>query len=308
MAPIILDCDPGHDDALALMLALASPEVDLLGVTTVAGNQTLQLTTANALNVLDFLEHGEVPVVAGASRPLVRELRVANDVHGESGLEGAELPTASVKPRAAHAVDWIAETVLSSVEPVTVVATGPLTNLGLLLARYPEVERHVAEIVMMGGAIGEGNVTPAAEFNVWADPEAAHRVISSKMRVTMVNLDVTHRALITQADLDALATAGRAGRLVADLYSFYLPYHVRRYGWRGAPAHDAMAMAHVIDGGVLATQHLGVIVDTGAEPARGRTYVDRWGRAGWEPNAHVATEVDSDRFLSLLLERIASLG
>jgi len=307
MTRIILDCDPGHDDAIALLLALASPELELLGVTTVSGNQTLEKTTANAIRVLDHLGRDDVPVAAGAPRPLVRERRVAADVHGESGLDGPDLPPPARQPEPEHAIDWIAMTLAAAPSPVTLVATGPLTNVALLLARHPGLEPRL-EVVLMGGAIGEGNVTPAAEFNIWTDPEAAQRVFSSGLDLTMVGLDVTHRALLRQADVDRLAAAGSAGKLVADLYGFYARFHRQRYGWDGAPVHDALALAHVIDATLLETKHCGVIVDTGPEPSRGRTHVDFWGRAGWEPNCHVAVEVDAGRFLELLVGRIAGLG
>jgi inosine-uridine nucleoside N-ribohydrolase len=308
MTRVILDCDPGHDDAIALLLALASPEVELLGVTTVSGNQTLEKTTANAIRVLDHLGRDDVPVTAGAPRPLVRERRVAAEVHGETGLDGPDLPPPARRPEPEHAIDWIAKTLTAAAGPVTLVATGPLTNVALLLARYPEVESKLERIVLMGGAIGEGNVTPAAEFNIWVDPEAAQRVFSSGLDVTMVGLDVTHRALMRQQHVDRLAAAGRAGRLVADLHGFFARFHRDRYGWDGAPVHDPLALAHVIDPTLLETKHCGVLVDTGPEPSRGRTHVDLWGRAGWEPNCHVAVEVDATRFLELLVARIAGLG
>ncbi|HEX4282456.1 MAG TPA: nucleoside hydrolase, partial [Solirubrobacteraceae bacterium] len=202
MTDIILDCDPGHDDAIALLLALASPEVNLLGVTTVSGNQTLEKTTANAIRVLDHVGRTEIPVAAGADRPLVRERHVAADVHGETGLDGPDLPPPSRKPEAAHAIDWIAMTLTASRSPVTLVPTGPLTNIALFQARYPELVSRVERIVLMGGAYGEGNVTPAAEFNIWADPEAAHRVFTSGIDLTMVGLDVTHQALLQPRDVD----------------------------------------------------------------------------------------------------------
>jgi purine nucleosidase/pyrimidine-specific ribonucleoside hydrolase len=307
MTDIILDCDPGHDDAIALLLALASPEVRLLGVTTVSGNQTLEKTTANAIRVLDHLGRDEIPVAAGAARPLVRERHVAAHVHGETGLDGPDLPPPSREPEPAHAIDWIATVVASNPDPVTLVPTGPLTNVALFLARYPDLGTRLERIVLMGGAYGEGNVTPAAEFNIWADPEAAHIVFSSGLDVTMVGLDVTHQALITPADVERLASAGRAGRLVADLYAFYAQFHSRSYGWDGAPVHDAVALAHVIDGTLLGTKPCGVLVDTGPEPARGRTHADLRG-AHWPPNCNVAVEIDAKRFVTLLIERIAALG
>jgi inosine-uridine nucleoside N-ribohydrolase len=304
---IIVDCDPGHDDAIALLLALASEEVRLLGVTTVAGNQTLARTTANAIRILDHVGRGDVPVAAGASRPLVREPRVSADVHGPSGIDGADLPAPSRGPEPAHAIDWIASTLSSSPAPVTLVAVGPLTNVAMFLARYPELEALLERIVLMGGAIGEGNVTPAAEFNIWADPEAAHRVFSSGVDLTMVGLDVTHKALIDSAHVESLASAGKAGRLVADLSRFSLAVHADRYGWKGTPVHDAVALAHVIDGSLLETAHRGVRVDTGGELSRGRTNVDLWHAMGWKPSCHVATDIDAARFVDLLVGRIEAL-
>jgi inosine-uridine nucleoside N-ribohydrolase len=306
MIEIILDCDPGHDDAIALLLALASPEIRLLGVTTVSGNQTLEKTTANAIRILDHLGRDEIPVAAGASRPLVRDQYVADHVHGETGLDGPDLPSPRRDPEPEHAIDWIASTLSASPRPVTLVVTGPLTNLALFLARYPELETSLERVVLMGGAIGQGNVTPAAEFNIWADPEAAHRAFSSGLDLTMVGLDVTHQALMTPAHAERLARAGAAGKLVADLYGFYALFHRRTYSWQGAPVHDAVAMAHVIDATLLTTEHCGVIVDTGPELSRGRTHVDLQ-RSAWEPNCHVAVGIDSERFLDLLTTRIGAL-
>jgi inosine-uridine nucleoside N-ribohydrolase len=307
MTDIILDCDPGHDDAIALLLALASPEVTLLGVTTVSGNQTLEKTTANAIRVLDHLERHDVPVAAGAARPLVRERHVAAEVHGETGLDGPDLPPPARAPEPLHAIEWIARQLRQARQPVTLVPTGPLTNIALLLAIYPELmNEKVERIVLMGGAIGEGNTTPAAEFNIWADPEAAHRVFTCGIDVTMVGLDVTHKALITPAHIGPLARAGKAGKLVADLYGFYSQFHARRYGWDGSPVHDAVAVAHVVDPTLLDTTHCGVTIDMGPELSRGRTHVDLQS-ATWAPNCQVAVDIDADRFLSLLTGRISAL-
>jgi inosine-uridine nucleoside N-ribohydrolase len=307
-ARIILDCDPGHDDAVALLLALASPELQLLGVTTVSGNHTLDKTTANAIRVLDHVGRPEIPVAAGADRPLVRQRRDAAYVHGDTGLDGPDLPPPSRSAEPEPAVDWIASTVAAAGDQVTLVATGPLTNVALFLARYPELTPRLERIVLMGGAIGEGNVTPAAEFNIWADPEAAQRVFAGGVPLHMVGLDVTHRALMTPAHVGRLADAGGAGRLVADLYAFYAQFHRRRYGWEGAPVHDAVAVAHVVDETILTTNHCGVVVDTDSELSRGRTDVDLRGTAGRKPNCHVAVGIAADRFLELLVQRIQSLG
>jgi inosine-uridine nucleoside N-ribohydrolase len=303
--PILIDCDPGHDDAIALLLALASPEVEVLGITTVAGNQTLDKTTVNALKLLEFTRRTDIPVAAGCARPLVREPYVAAHVHGESGMDGPDLPDPEMRPVEQHAVDFLAE----RIEPgVVLVPTGPLTNVALLLARHPKVAERLERIVLMGGAIAEGNVTPAAEFNIWADPEAAARVFTSGIDLTMIGLDVTHKALFRPADSERLAATGRTGTLVAELFSFYQRFHSQQYGWDGSPVHDAVAVAHVIRDDLVQTADRGVIVDTGGELSRGRTYVDLWGRAGWEPNAHVGVDIDGQGFVDFLVERLASLG
>jgi purine nucleosidase/pyrimidine-specific ribonucleoside hydrolase len=300
--PILLDCDPGHDDAIALLLALGSDELELRGVTVVAGNQTLEKTTANAIRVLELARRGDVPVAVGSPRPLVREPFVAAYVHGETGLDGPDLPPPQAEPSDQHAVDFLAE----RLEGATLVATGPLTNVALLLARYPEARPE--RIVLMGGAIAEGNVTPAAEFNIWADPEAAARVFASGLDVTMVGLDVTHQALVTAAHAEQLRGAGRVGKVVAELLDFYGVFHREVYGFDGSPVHDAVAVAHVIDPTLLELQHLNVRVDCESELCRGRTVVDVWRRSGLEPTANVAVGIDSERFLTLLLDRLSRLG
>jgi inosine-uridine nucleoside N-ribohydrolase len=305
--PVLLDCDPGHDDAIAILLALASPEIRLLGITTVAGNQTLAKTTANALRILEFVGRGDVGVAAGADRPLVREPFVAAYVHGETGLEGPALPPPRGRPLDVHAVDFLAERVVASERPVTLVPTGPLTNVALFLARYPEAAAALERVVLMGGAIAEGNVTPAAEFNVWADPEAAARVFESGLEVTMIGLDVTHQALLTPAHANRLRAGGRTGEMVAELFGFYHRFHAETYGFAGSPIHDAVAVAHVARPGLVETLERHVAVECASELCRGRTVVDLWRRTGKAPNAHVGVGIDADAFLELLLERIGDL-
>ena len=304
--PIILDCDPGHDDAIALLLALASPELELLGVTTTFGNQTLEKTTANALRVLEVAGRRDVRVAAGADRPLTRELVVAAHVHGDSGLDGPVLPPASTEPVADDAISFIHHAVAGSPVPVTLVPTGPLTNVAGYLGSHGAdgVER----VVLMGGAIAEGNMTPAAEFNVWADPEAAQAVIASGLDVTMAGLDVTHLAVTTPALQARLRESGTIGRFVADLVDFFTVYHRTTYGWEGAPIHDAVAVAHLIDPTLMTTVYRNVQVELDSELCRGRTVVDRWQRTGRPANAHVGVDLDTARFFDLLVERIASLG
>ena len=304
--PVIIDCDPGHDDAMALLLAVASPELELVAVTTVAGNQTLDKVTANAIRVLDVAEVHDVPVAAGADRGLVHAARAASEVHGETGLDGPDLPPPSRAPEGVHAVELIARHLRE--RPLTLIAIGPLTNIALLLATHPELSGRIERVVIMGGAIGIGNVTPSAEFNIWSDPEAAARVFASGLEVTMVGLDVTHRAMLSAARAEALRSAGRAGAVVADLHAFYRRFHLEVYGHDDTPVHDALAVARVIRPELLGTRRLAVEIDITHGPCRGRTVVDELKRTGREPNADVAYEVDADGFIDLLTERIASLA
>jgi inosine-uridine nucleoside N-ribohydrolase len=304
--PCVLDCDPGHDDAIALLLALASPELELLGITTTYGNQTLAKTTANALRVLELVGRTEIPVAAGADRPLERDLVVAAHVHGESGLDGPVLPEASTRPATSDAVTFLAERIGGASEPVALVVTGPLTNV----ARY--VAAHgtdgIARIVVMGGSIAEGNFTPAAEFNIWCDPEAAAAVFDCGLDVSMMGLDVTHKALLGPVVEDRLRAAGRVGAFVADLNVYFTRYHRETYGWDGAPIHDAVAVAHVLRPGLVETRHRNVEIELDSELCRGRTVVDLWRRTDRPPNAHVGVDLDVDGFFDLLVERIAALG
>jgi len=301
VTPVILDCDPGHDDAIALLLALASPEIDLVGVTTVHGNQTLDKTTDNALRVLALVGREDVPVAMGADRPLVRELCLAAHVHGESGLDGPDLPPRASEPVEQHAVDFLVEHVRRD---TVLVPVGPLTNVALALDRGIRPAR----IVLMGGAIAEGNMTPAAEFNIWADPEAAARVFASGLDVTMIGLDVTHGALLTPAWAERFRAAGRVGTFVAELVEFFKQYHQRTYGWDGAPIHDAVAVAHAFQPGIVTTERMNVEIEVESELTRGRTVADRWRRTDRLANAHVGLKIDADAFFDLLLERIATFG
>jgi inosine-uridine nucleoside N-ribohydrolase len=304
--PLLVDCDPGQDDAIALLLALASAEVEVLGVTTVAGNQTVDKTTRNALKVLELAGRADIPVAAGAARPLVGELVVASDAHGETGLDGPSLPEPQAKPLDVHAVDFLAERLLGAQAPVTLVALGPLTNLALLLALHPDACDRVERIVIMGGAIGPGNMTATAEFNIWTDPEAAHRVFECGLQVTMVGLDVTNRAVLTPDHADSLRGTGEVGAAVAAMLDFYLGFYLAAYEHGGAPIHDALAMAHVIRPDVLTVESREVKIELGGI-CRGRTVVDMRRRIELPPGtARVAIDVKVEGFRELLLERLAN--
>lgn len=300
MIPVLIDCDPGQDDAIALLLALASPELDVRGVTTVAGNQTLDKTTANALRVLELAGREDIPVAAGAEGPLEGELVTAAEAHGETGLDGPDLPPPRREALEEHAVDFLGE----RVEGTTLVALGPLTNVALLLEERTE---RPDRIVLMGGAIGTGNMTPSAEFNIWVDPEAAHRVFTSGLDVTMVGLDVTNRAVLIGEHAARLRDAGRVGAAVAAMVDFYLGFYLAAYDHGGAPIHDAVAVAHLIRPEILETLERQVQVDQGPGICRGRTVVDMRRRTALpEPNARVAVNVDVEGFRTLLLERLAN--
>ena len=301
--PIVLDCDPGLDDAIAIMLALGSPELDVLAITTVAGNAPLEHTTANAIRVLDHIDRADVLVAAGADRPLIREPHAERHVHGATGLGDLALPPPSRPPEPVHAIDLIADLATSSPQPVTLVAVGPLTNVALFAARHPHAAAVLERVVVMGGSIGLGNTTPAAEFNIWADPEAAQRALTSGLDVTMVGLDVTQRALFTPEENDSLRERGRAGRLTAELVDFYQRANPGR---RGVPIHDAVAVAQAVRPDILELADCHVEVDCGAA-SRGRTLVDLRRVTGREPNAHVAVEIDPS-FTGFMADRIAALG
>jgi inosine-uridine nucleoside N-ribohydrolase len=307
--PVLVDCDPGQDDALALLLALASPELDVLGVTTVAGNQTVDKTTANALRVLELAGRTDIRVAAGAERPLVGELVVAADAHGESGLDGPALPPAGTGPVEAEAADFLAHHLLEAAQPVTLIPLGPLTNVARLLGEHPEAAARIERIVLMGGAVREGNQTPSAEFNIWIDPEAAALVFDSGLDVTMVGLDVTNDAVLTNADADRLRGSGPVGAAAAAMLDFYLGFYNEAYEHGGAPIHDAVAVAHVFRPDLLTLADKHVEVDTSDGICRGRTVVDmRKRRRGPTPNAHVALDIDSEGFRSLLVERLRTFS
>jgi pyrimidine-specific ribonucleoside hydrolase len=304
--PILIDCDPGHDDAIALLLALGSPEVELLGVTTVHGNQTLQKTTKNALRVLELAGRSDIPVAAGADRPLRRELHVASHVHGESGLDGPVLPEPSTAPVAQEAADFLAEKI---VDGAVLVPTGPLTNIALLLARHPDAAAKVSEIVLMGGAIAEGNMTPAAEFNVWADPEAAAVVFDYGGPLIQAGLHLTHELQTTPERLDALrAMPNRLGPLLGHLLGFFAATYIARHDdFRGAPVHDVCAVLALTHPDLFTRRGAHVVVETGGQHTRGMTVVDlRTLKERPSPNVDVLMGVDDEAGFEIILDAVAS--
>ena len=305
--PVILDVDPGHDDAVALMLACGAPELELLAVTTVAGNVPLEKTTRNALRVLSLVGRTDVPVAAGAASPLERRLHTAEDIHGESGLEGPEIPDAAFEPGGRGATQLIADTVRRAPEPVTLVPTGPLTNVATFLREHPDLMDRIARISLMGGSIGLGNTTPAAEFNVYVDPEAAREVFESGLQITMIGLDVTHRAGAGRPERERLRSLGRHGDVVAGLLEFFAATYERIYGFDAPPLHDAVAVAAVLEPALLETRPMRVDVECESELTRGETVCDFYGVSGKPPNAEVGVELDREGFFDLLYRSLARL-
>lgn len=304
--PIVFDCDTGHDDAIALLLAARAPELKLLAVTCVAGNQTLDKTVLNTRRVMTVGQIRDVPVAAGMATPLVRPLVTAPYAHGESGLDGYEFGPPEVDLVPEHAVDLIIRTVQESAEPVTLVPVGPLTNVAMAFLRAPEIKEKISRIVLMGGAARFGNVTPAAEFNVYVDPEAAAVVFGAGLPITMVGLDATHLARIRTADRERIRGLGTpVGTMVADLLAWFTRGSEQRAGWEGAPVHDALAVAAVIRPDLLETQHVNVVVETAGTYTYGRTVCDLWRMTGREPNADVALGVNRDAFVELLVDGLA---
>jgi inosine-uridine nucleoside N-ribohydrolase len=299
--------DPGHDDAVAIMLACGAPALDLLAVTTVAGNVPLEKTTRNALSVLSLVGRPDIPVAAGAAAPLVRPLRTAEDIHGESGLEGPEIPEASFEPDERGATRLMADAVRGSPGPVTLVPVGPLTNVALFLREHPELKDRIAHISLMGGSIGLGNTTPAAEFNVYVDPEAAREVFESGLPVTMSGLDVTHQAGAGPAERETLRTLGRVGSVVAELLEFFAATYESIYGFDAPPLHDAVAVAAVLEPRLLETRPMRVDVECESELTRGETVCDFYGVTGRRPNAEVGVRLDREGFFDLLYRSLARL-
>jgi purine nucleosidase len=307
--PTILDCDPGHDDMVAIMLAAAHPAIDLLAITTVAGNGTLERTTHNARAVCSLAGIRDVPIAAGAPGPLVGTLRTAAHVHGESGLEGAELTDPDVPLAPEHAVDLMARLLREAARPVTLVPTGPLTNVALLLRTHPELAERVREIVLMGGSTDVGNVEPLAEFNIHVDPEAADVVFSSGLPVTMCGLNVTHQALATEAVLDRLdGLATPLAETVVRLLGFFGDRHRDIWGLPAPPVHDPVAVARVIDPELVRCEEAHVAVELHGTHTRGATVCDRFGVRGRTPNARVAMELDATGFWDLVVKAVERLG
>lgn len=307
---IIIDTDPGQDDAVAILLALGSPELELLGVTCVAGNVPLELTVLNARKVCELAGRPDIRVFAGADRPLARDLVTAEEVHGKTGLDGAVLPDPKMPVQPEHAVDFIIETIRSEAEgTVTLCPLGPLTNIALALQKAPDIAGRLAGIVLMGGGYFEqGNVTPSAEFNIYVDPEAADIVLKCGAPITMMPLDVTHKALTTRARVDAIRALGEpVGETVANITSFFERYDKEKYGSEGAPLHDPCVIAWLLRPELFSGRLVNVEVELASPLTRGATVADWWRVTDRKPNATFIRDIDADGFYDLIIERLARL-
>ena len=308
---IIIDTDPGQDDAVSILLALASPEdVEVLGIVAVAGNVPLHHTARNARIVCEVAGKVDVPVFAGCDAPLTRKLVTAEHVHGKTGLDGIELPDPKMPLQDQHGVDFIIETLRR--EPsgtVTLCPLGPLTNIATAFQKAPDIVSRVQEIVLMGGAYFEvGNITPAAEFNIYVDPEAADIVFKSSVPLTVMSLDITHKALVTHdrvAAFEALDT--HVGKVVASWTHFFERFDVAKYGSEGAPLHDPTVIAYLIQPELFTSRFINVEIETQSELTLGMTVADWWGVSGRKPNATWMGKIADDGFFDLLTERLARL-
>ncbi|WP_288792516.1 nucleoside hydrolase [uncultured Corynebacterium sp.] len=309
---IILDCDPGHDDAVAILLAAGNPNIELLGVTTVGGNHTLEKVTRNAAQVLTVAKLTDVPLYAGATRPILREVETAEGIHGDTGMEihGFELPEPALSVQETHGVQFIIDTIMN--EPagtVTLVPTGPLTNIALAARLEPRIVERVKEVVLMGGAYGTGNWTPSAEFNIIVDPEAAHIVFNEKWPVVMVGLDLTHQALATKEVEEQFAALGtNVGDFVVGLFGAFRKNYQDAQGFDDPPVHDPCCVAYLIDPTVVETVKVPVDVETQGLLTTGRTVADFRSPAPADCRTSVATKLDAERFWAMVLDAVRALG
>jgi purine nucleosidase len=308
---IIIDTDPGQDDAVAILLALASPEeIEVMGIVAVAGNVSLAQNAKNARKIVELAGRADIPVYAGCERPIKRRLVTAEHVHGDTGLNGPDLPEPKTALQPQHGVDFLVETLLR--EPagtVTLATLGPLTNIAVAMIKAPAIIARIKRIVMMGGAYFEvGNITPTAEFNIYVDPEAADVVLRSGVDIVMVPLDVTHQVLATKERIAAIQANGNAAsRAVTAMLEFSERFDLDKYGWAGAPLHDPCVMAYLIDPTLFEGRHINVSIETGSELTVGMTVADYWGVTGKAKNCTYLRSANSDGFYALLTQRLKRL-
>ncbi len=303
---IIIDCDPGHDDAIELLLALADPDVNLLGVCTVAGNQTIEKTTLNALKVLELAGRNDINVYRGARKPIIGDLNTASNIHGRSGLDGALLNVPARTPEKMGALDFLHNT-LANAKKVTIVSTGPITNLAILLLAYPEVKKNIERVIWMGGSYSMGNITPEAEFNAYNDPEALKVVLKQNLNFTMVTLDVTHKVLFSISDIERIKNMhNKISDPISELLLYFYKMYEQNFALGGVPIHDACALAEAIHPGIITTGKFYVDIDTSDTLSRGRTIVDLYNVIHKQKNALVSLNIDVTSFKEYLFNILNS--
>lgn len=301
---IIMDCDPGHDDAIAIILAAVQPELEILGITTVSGNAEIEKTTNNALKICDLVSLTDVVVSKGASEPLIRVRETAPGIHGDSGLDGPELPEPSRSWSKEHGSDTIVRLIKESKEPVTILPTGPLTNVALALSKAPEIKDNIEEIVLMGGGTF-GNWTPTAEFNIWADPEAAKKVFDSGIPIAVMGLDITHQALATKEVIDQVSKIdNKVAKIVGELLVFFASTYKEMFDFDGAPVHDVLTVAYCVAPELFKVKEVNITVETKGEFTAGTTLIDLHDVTGREINARFGLELDVEGFWKLMIDAL----
>jgi ribosylpyrimidine nucleosidase len=301
---IILDCDPGHDDAIAILLASRNPSIDLLGITVVAGNQTLEKTGKNTLNLCQYL-NVSVPVCLGSESPIIKKMEVCDVIHGESGLDGFDFEPLKIDFDKRNAIDFISQTILQSEEPVTVVTTGPMTNLALAIKYEPRILKNIEEVVLMGGSYSNGNVSPAAEFNIFTDPEAAYIVFNSNLKVTMIGLDVTRKVLVLPEVISRMEKINtKSSVLFTKLMKVFNENQNKVFGLVGGPLHDPVTIAYLIDPSILELKYVHCDIDISHGTSYGRTNCDIFDYMHLEKNTYVATDISADKFWDIIEEEL----
>lgn len=305
---LIIDCDPGADDAIALLLALANPtQLSVLAITTVAGNVPLSLTQANARRICELAGAVNIPIFAGCPRPLLRQLITAEDVHGKTGLDGITLPAPQMPLHPEHAVTWLIDTLMRSPGDIVLAALGPLTNIAVAMIQQPQICDRIQSLVIMGGAVTHGNITPSAEFNFYVDPHAAQVVFTSGVPITLISLDVTHQAIATPARLTPIRQLETPiSKAVLGLLAHYSHHDMQRYGFAGAPLHDPCVIAYLLEPDLFTTRPVYVEIETQGETTLGRTVVDLWQLTGNAPNVNLVESINADGFYQLLARSLAT--
>ena len=309
--PIIIDTDPGQDDAVAILLALASPEINILGITAVAGNVPLALTEVNARKICELAGRPDIKVYSGAIRPMLRTLVTAEHVHGRTGLDGPELPDPTMPLQSQYAVDFIVETLMQHPSgTVTLCCLGPLTNIGLALVREPRIAPRIKRIIAMGGGFFEGgNVTPTAEFNIYVDPQAARLVFASNIPITLIPLDCTHQALTTRARVEKFRVMpNKTGPATAQLLDFFERFDEQKYGTDGGPLHDPCVIAWLLHPELFTSRDVNVSIECESELTMGMTVIDWWSVTDRKANSTVCRRINADGFFELLTKRLATLA